>query len=263
MHPPKNFQISSGQEHVDQLLRTRVNSCHSREERGLDCYWTPPEATRALMAIERLPVSIADPCCGSGAILNVLAAAGYITIGSDVVDYGWPNTILRDYLATPLVMNLTGIVSNPPYLLAAEFLAKAISDGAIYHAWLLRLNFLESVSRKAFFEEHQPSRIWVSSRRLPMMHREGWQGQKATSNVTYAWFVWDRLSKDRGVVRWFDWKETEGSASTTTRGCERCGARIFKTARADARFCSGRCKVAAHRAGKRYADALTVTHEAC
>lgn len=50
----------------------RINSSHSHSERGLDCYWTPKQATRALMAIERLPLSVADPCCGSGAILDVL-----------------------------------------------------------------------------------------------------------------------------------------------------------------------------------------------
>jgi hypothetical protein len=34
--------------------------------------------------------------------------------------------------------------------------------------------------------------MWVSSRRLPMMHRFGWDGPRATSNTCYAWFIWDR-----------------------------------------------------------------------
>ena len=94
---------------------SQINSSHSRADRGLDCYWTPPGATAALLKLESLPRSIADPCCGTGAILDVVAAAGHFTFGSDVVDYGWPNTVIRDYLAAPIEMNGVGIVTNPPY----------------------------------------------------------------------------------------------------------------------------------------------------
>jgi hypothetical protein len=183
----------------------RINSTHSSADRGLDAYWTPPEATGALLKLESLPQSIADPCCGSGAILNVLAAAGHITFGSDIVDYGWPNTVIRDYLAGPIEMNGVGLVTNPPYRLAESFIRKAISDRCHYHAWLLRLNFLESMRRKAFFEANPPSRIWVSSRRLPMMHRLGWTGPVAPSNHCFAWFIW-AASCEKSRVGFFDWR---------------------------------------------------------
>jgi methylase of polypeptide subunit release factors len=90
------------------------------------------------MAIERLPTSIADACCGSGAILNVLAAAGHIVHGADIVDYGWRGncTMIRDYLAEPVEMNGVAIVTNPPFRQAEAFIRKAIADGCHYHAWL-------------------------------------------------------------------------------------------------------------------------------
>jgi hypothetical protein len=69
--------------------RLRVNSTHSHADRGLDAYWTPPEATTALLKIESVPRSVADPACGSGAILDALKAAGHIVHGSDIADYGW------------------------------------------------------------------------------------------------------------------------------------------------------------------------------
>lgn len=145
---------------------------------------TPRQAVLALKVIERLPKSIADPCCGTGAILDVLAEAGHIVHGADLIDYGWKGgrvTMIRDYyLAEPIEMNGVGIVTNPPYRLAEAFIPR-LADGCNYHAWLLRTNFLESVSRLALWREHPPSRIWISSRRLPMMHRQGWNGRKASS----------------------------------------------------------------------------------
>lgn len=67
----------------------RINSRHPTADHPLDPYWTPPEATRALMAIERLPASIADPCCGGGVVLDVLRDAGHFVFGADIADYGW------------------------------------------------------------------------------------------------------------------------------------------------------------------------------
>jgi hypothetical protein len=98
--------------------RLRVNSTHA--DRGLDAYWTPPEATTALLKIESVPRSVADPACGSGAILDVLRAAGHIVHGWDIAYYGWPHSVVRDYLAGPVEMNGVAIVTNPPYRLRAE-----------------------------------------------------------------------------------------------------------------------------------------------
>jgi hypothetical protein len=52
-----------------------------------------------------------------------------------------------------------------------------------------------------------PSRVWFSSRRLPMMHRHGWAGPRASSNVTYCWMVWQSASSRGPIVDWFDWKD--------------------------------------------------------
>jgi hypothetical protein len=192
----------------------RINSRCPNAARGDDAYFTPPCAVHSLMALETLPTSIVDPCCGNGAILEVLEAAGHIVHGSDIVDHGWrPGcTVIRDYLAGPIEMGAVAIVSNPPYKLAVEFIKKAVADGCTYHAWLLRTNFLESVSRKVFFEPHPPSRIWISSARLPRMHRLGWVGKRSGSNVSYAWYIWDATAPRGPMVGWFDWHEHEKAA---------------------------------------------------
>jgi hypothetical protein len=61
---------------------------------------------------------------------------------------------------------------NPPFRLAGRFAKKAVGEVG-YVALLLRTNFLKSVQRLPFFRQRPPTRIWVSPRRLPLMHRYG------------------------------------------------------------------------------------------
>ncbi len=84
-------------------------------ERGDDLYETPPEATRALMQVERLPHRLWEPACGPGAIVRVLRAAGHDVIASDLVDYGCDDSIVGvDFLMeTRAPEGVEAIVSNP------------------------------------------------------------------------------------------------------------------------------------------------------
>jgi len=34
--------------------------------------------------------------------------------------------------------------------------------------------------------------VHVFRKRLPRMHRDGWEGRKASSGMSFAWFVWER-----------------------------------------------------------------------
>jgi hypothetical protein len=119
--------------------------------------------------------------------------------------------IRQDFANTAAVKSeLTAIVTNPPFQLAAQFAHKAIGE-APFVALLLRMNFLESTLRLPFFRVAPPSRVWVSSRRLPMMRRQGWQGPRAASNACHAWFIWDRAAAAGCRLGWFDWAENATS----------------------------------------------------
>ena len=62
-------------------------------------------------------------------------------------------------------------------------------------AALLNLNFMtgfDDPDRVFLMEACPPSRIYVFSRRLPMMHRDGWTGPTASSQMNTAWYVWER-----------------------------------------------------------------------
>ena len=188
---------------------------------GSDAYWTPAEATYSLLALELVPHCVWEPAAGSGAIVRVLEKAGHTVIASDIVDYG-AGYQLNDYLTAAPPLGIEGEVTNPPFRLAEAFARKALTE-VPYVALLLRMNFLESTRRLPFFRAHPPARVWISSRRLPMMHRFGWTGPEASSNHCFAWFVWDRGAERTGQLGWFDWQEflhLTGSNST----CEKISA---------------------------------------
>jgi hypothetical protein len=187
----------------------RIQSSHHHSDRGLDAYFSPPEATASLLGIEagHLPRRIWEPAAGDGAIVRPLQAAGFTVMASDIADYGLVGCKAGiDYLKAPPIAEVEAMVTNPPFKLALLFAEKALSEVS-YVALLLRTNFLESTARLKFFRTHPPARIWISSRRLPMMHRHGWQGRRAPSNTCHAWFVWDRRCQQKSITEWFDWKD--------------------------------------------------------
>jgi hypothetical protein len=53
------------------------NATHAHADRAADCYPTPPVATTALIAIERLPSIIWEPAVGQGHIAKVLQGVGF------------------------------------------------------------------------------------------------------------------------------------------------------------------------------------------
>lgn len=185
-----------------------IQNSHSLADRNLDAYFSPPEAAVALIAVELqyLPLSLWEPAAGNGALVKPLLDAGYVVHATDIADYGSPLVIpYIDYFYAERPPDTCGIVTNPPYRLAAAFLECSLRYYE-YIALLLRTNFLESVGRLELFRRRPPSRIWISSRRLPMMHRHNWNGPIAPSNTCHAWFVWTGGGGPT-TIGWFDWKE--------------------------------------------------------
>ena len=162
-------------------------------ERKDDLYETPAVAVHALLRVERLPHYLWEPAAGRGAIVKVLREYGHIVLASDLVDYGEPSHFARrDFLMEFELPHSCGcIVTNPPFKLAEEFVAHAL-DLCPRVVMLLRLAFLESERRADILERRGLARVYVFGKRLPMMHRDGWEGRKVNSGMAFAWFVWDR-----------------------------------------------------------------------
>jgi hypothetical protein len=189
--------------------RLRAQSAHSMDERGLDAYFSPPEAVIAFLYLERayLPRVILDPCAGKGAFTTLMAQFGYETHANDIFNYGLEGCSISDYLTMEPFPGIEAIATKPPYAKAVEFLKKALGECG-YVAFLLRSMWLaDADGRDDLLERHPPVRTY-HLKRLPMMHRLGYPGPRTkSSNVPHSLMVWDRRANHIEPPRRVRWRE--------------------------------------------------------
>ena len=86
---------------------------------------------------ERLPQVLWEYGAGTGNIVTALRQSGRTCYASDIYGgYGFPGTKIEDYRDAVPEWDVEGIVTNPPFNLALEFLKKSISE-VPYVAYLL------------------------------------------------------------------------------------------------------------------------------
>lgn len=184
--------------------------------RGYDLYETPECATRALIENENLPDYIWEPCAGRGAISRILIESGYDVHTSDLVAYDNADcgiiTPVDFFEETkPPFIGDFAIVTNPPYKCADQFIRHALTLCPKVIV-LLRLMYQEG-DKKSDIIDNYLSHIWLGRERLPMMHREGYEGSKLSkAAMPFAWFVFNRhYKKDGFVTRRISWKVNDAA----------------------------------------------------
>jgi hypothetical protein len=189
---------------------------HPDSDRGNDLYETPEVATLALLRAERLPRTIWEPACGRGAIVRVLRNAGHRVIATDLIDYHSPDQdhAGRDFLIERRAPDgVEMIVTNSPFKLAAQFAAHGLSP-CPRMALLLRLSFLEGGNEKTKAGQARLlaldcghlARVLIFIERLPMMHRDGWAGNRVSNPTAFAWYVWERGCTGKPEIHRISWK---------------------------------------------------------
>jgi hypothetical protein len=159
-------------------------SGYERKER--DLYETPEWVTEALLPhLPRHPYIIWEPAAGSGKMVRVLENVALVH-GSDIAD-GY------DFLScdVPKVFGTwDAIITNPPYELATEFCARALSgmllfDGMV--AMLLRTDFDHAKTRAYLFADHP-----AFAKKVVLTKRIKWfEGSTGSPSFNHAWFIWD------------------------------------------------------------------------
>ena len=179
---------------------------HADSARGNDIYETPEVATLALLSAELLPPTILEPACGRGAISKVPRSAGHTVIENDIVDYGLGRDSVQDFLNLKPAWagGIDAVVTNPPYRLAQQFVRHALTQCPLV-VMLLRLTFLESERRRDALDGVGLVRVHVFRNRLPMMHRDGWAGNRASNSVVFARFVWERGYSGKPEIDRISW----------------------------------------------------------
>jgi hypothetical protein len=134
-------------------------------------------------------------------------------IGTDLQDYGvgYPGGIdfLMERASPP---GIDCIVSNPPFMLAQQFVEKALELVPRTY-FLLHLAFFESQRRSHILENAGLARIHVFRKRLPFRHCAGWQGPKnSNSGMAFGCSCWDRSHTGPTIHR-MDWPGNRGDAA--------------------------------------------------
>lgn len=191
---------------------------YERKER--DFYPTEPWVTRALcravdfrshavFGLSRSEFLVWEPACGDGRMARELEAAGYDVVASDIADYGYSTPCL-DFLDAAALAAITrggklrpvaGIVTNPPFNLAVQFILRGLelthaSQGKV--AILQRHEFDAPVSNHPLFQPPNPF-----AAKLVLPRRPRWSDEdKASPRFPYAWYLWDWRWQGEPVLRY-------------------------------------------------------------
>ena len=177
-----------------------------------DYYATNPKAVEMLLTNYTFDATtILEPCVGGGHIANAINnffANQRVITGLDLIDRGYPNTIVQDFLTWETDRKFEGIITNPPFSLAQEFIEKGMElltdDGQM--AMFLKIQFLEGAKRKEFFEKYPPKYIYVFRNRMATWNNgnevDPNTGKRWATTMCHAWFIWEKGSKTEPVVRW-------------------------------------------------------------
>ena len=145
-----------------------------------DFYATDPRAVEMLLREHDFNLrEVLEPCVGSGTIADAIKefSYGYARItGVDIVDRGYPDTIVADFLSWETEKQFDTIITNPPYSLASEFIERCLDLLRIggQMAMFLKIQFLEGQKRKNMYSMHPPKYIYVFRNRMPTWG--GWSG---------------------------------------------------------------------------------------
>lgn len=179
-----------------------------------DYYATDPKAVKKLfnnLAINKEINSFLEPCVGGGNIADEVISIRKpnTTKFIDIVDRGYPNTEVADYLTYSSDEKFDLIMTNPPDSLGQEFVNKSMSmlSKGGYLIMFLKIQFLEGMKRKPMFNKYPPKYIYVFRKRMGTW-RNGEEfdddGKHRSTTMCHAWFVWQDGFSGEPIVRWID-----------------------------------------------------------
>lgn len=179
-----------------------------------DFYATNPEAVERLLATGLFDDAkyILEPCVGMGHIADVLERHGKHVSGIDIVDRGYPDTVINDFLTVPTlapVFYFDTVITNPPFSLAVEFIERSfdfVKEGG-YVAMFLKLAFLETKGRREFFKKYPPKYVYVFPDRMNTFRNgeeTNEEGKAWATTMATGWFIWEKGFTGEPIIRWLD-----------------------------------------------------------
>lgn len=181
-----------------------------------DFYATNPMAVEMLFSKYHPQFSgnkMLEPCVGQGHIVDGVKQVfsdKFTVTAVDLVDRGFPNVLVHDYLTWQTDDRFDLIITNPPFSLAEAFCRKSfelLNDGGIV-CMFLKVQFLEGIGRQDFFNKFPPKYIYVFRNRMATWNNgnpfdmSGSKPKPWSTTMCHAWFVWEDGFSGEPVVRW-------------------------------------------------------------
>jgi hypothetical protein len=143
-----------------------------------DFVQTPKEITEALLKLEKFEGKILEPCCGAGAISNVLKSEGYDVISSDKFSYGYGDS--KDLFE--VTEEYDNIITNPPFTQQQKVKKHLLSlaKKKVALLWYVKNlgNEIETKTSKNL------KTVYVFNKRIDWVETKlGW---------LFAWYVWEK-----------------------------------------------------------------------
>jgi hypothetical protein len=219
------------------------NLGYARQEQNF--YPTPAWVTEALLRRVRLPKRIWEPCCGNGAMAQVLESHGHHVVGTDLVDRGYGEGG-RDFLMeSRLPDGVTAVVTNPPY-------GKTLLPKIVDHALELTrpvggmVALLVNVQWQTAAENSKRLRIPAFDASVILTDRIRFiPDTDERPGEDHCWLVWDH-SRTPGPARLL-FADRDLESEPEMRSCIVCRTPLPSMARPDARLCSATCRQRAKR----------------
>ena len=187
---------------MTQNTSTAVMQRRSEPHDSLDDFPTPPWATRALCEALPAPLSymtVREPAANRGHMARPLQEYFAKVEVADIFDYGQGYQV-KDCLFGPAPHPVEWTITNPPFRLAEQFIARAFETSTEGVAVIVRSAFLEGVGRHTnLFSISPPSLILQFSERV-VMHK-GKLSPKGSTATAYCWLIW--MMGEQGTK--FDW----------------------------------------------------------
>ena len=183
-------------------------SNHSENEREQnDYYATDSKAAELLLEVEKFTPTMWENAVGGGDLAKVFESHGYNVKASDIVDRGYPNTEIIDFLTYDKEIT-TDIITNPPYKIALPFVEHCLDlahDG-VKIAMFLKLQFMEGKQRKKLFEKYPPKTIYISSSRIDCAKNGDFEAMRENGGgaLAYAWYIWVKGYNGDTIIKWIN-----------------------------------------------------------
>lgn len=167
-------------------------------------YSAHPSVTQDLLREERFCNKILEPCCGSGAMAEVIKNNGYEVEAYDIVDRGYGK--VGDFFVVDYPAKEYDIITNPPYDdRLIDFIKRCLSLCNNKVAILMPVHYLSGKERHLeLYSKFPPSRVYVYCERIIMAKNGDFDTYvDGGANMTiYAWYVWERGHQGATELKW-------------------------------------------------------------